>query len=174
MRKTKVAVVIGSLAALIFLALIYLVASRGQRSATRPDHSSRHLAQHYPIPKDFNSAELKSLKRRSLLGDPGAADRLREIYSNCLGHYSVANALRPSVSEAECRRAHSQWTEVAAANGSPAGIIQQYNAKAESDDCVEVYRAGYWLRKIPRNLMTQEPWVSETKRQAQREKACGW
>jgi hypothetical protein len=173
MRKTKVTFVIGLLATLIIAAAVYFAANHGQRT-TIQSQGSKHLAQHYPIPKDFSSYEVKSLKRRALLGDTDAADRLTEIYSNCLGHYAVANVPRPSISEAECKRGQYYWIEVAAYNGSTTAIMQQYNEKAESEDCLDVYQAGYWLRKIPRKLMSGEPWVSEAKRQAQREKACGW
>jgi hypothetical protein len=153
---------------------IYLEINPRIFSIRKNSRSSIHLTKHYPVPDNFNSREIKSLKRRALLGDGQAADHLREIYSNCLAHYAVANAPRPTVSEANCEREHYHWVEVAAINGSMAGIIQQYNFQAESADCEDVYRAGYWFRKIPHEHMTEELRVSEAKRQAQREKACGW
>lgn len=133
-----------------------------------------HLTKHYPIPADFNSVDMKALKRRALLGDGGAATQLQEIYSNCLGHYLIRGAPRPNVSEAECEKALYYWVEIAAVNGSLSGIMQHYNFLTESKDCQAVYRARYWLNKIPRQHMLEEPWISESERQMARENACGW
>lgn len=129
-----------------------------------------HLEREYPVPRDFQSPQMKRLEREALYGSPDAGRRLIEIYDNCIVRHE-AREPQGLPTEDTCRNEVNFWTETEAVNGDSAGIAREFSALILSKKCRDVYRARFWLQRIP-NYKTVEPWASDARRLDELERIC--
>lgn len=108
----------------------------------------KEVEDHYPIPSDFNSSEVRGLKRRALLGDNEATLKLSEYYENCMGQVQLIGDAGSHPPASECGREAHRWMEIAAQNGgNPVAAEYLFGRLVETGRCVDVYRARFWLER---------------------------
>jgi len=121
-----------------------------------------------PFRIDEKSAKIRNLMTQALAGSAPAAADLAEMYGHC--HKAGLSGDRLKV----CFESAKFWTDVAAENGSEAGIKYRINDLIATRQCREVLRAKYWYNKLISNKYSVKltPGFLDDLKEAQR--SCRW
>ena len=85
-------------------------------------------------------SELAPIGMKAVLGDRDASAAMtRAMTTDCA--YSAGG-------ESFCKGSRELFAMIDAENGNPDGMIAYANILSESDYCVDLYRAKFWLRRV--------------------------
>jgi hypothetical protein len=176
----------GAVAAILIVAMLAWQAVRDP-SARKPAASNlaaapaanpvdpriiEHINRDLPIPADFDSPQMRQLKRNALVGDAGAAFKLALFYDACVMHNKFLGRAASRPETAECLLAFDRWILIAAENGGSGAQRMLVPDSLESTQCEEVYRARFWFEKARRQ--GSRPGDTEYDEQlSSKEKSCG-
>jgi hypothetical protein len=125
--------------------LVAYIVRPAEKHRVEPFDIQGALDRGYPVPRNFNSPEMNTKRRKALLGDNVAAVELSEIYTNC----SVQNSqLGPSPSRPSTRICNAEflrWLEVAASHGEQFSQESAAEILARSKACGDIRRGRTYL-----------------------------
>lgn len=178
MRRKVIKIVFGVAAAFAIGATCVISFLYYRNDPNRPTRrinqaaSAKYSNRYFPVPVDYKSKDVLSVKRRALAGDQKQSGVLIGYYDNCLVRYEVGET-KGLPTESECKAELDFWIHIAAINGTSGAASREFNNLMNSRNCRSVYRARFWLLKIPRHT-SEEPWMSEDRRLQKIERDCGW
>ena len=144
-------------------------AARAQIDPGTIEHINREL----PVPSDFDSPQMRQLKRTALGGDAGAAFDLAEFYDACTMHNKFFGRAPGRPDTPECLRAYKSWIHIAAENGGSGAQGMLVAEGLKSTRCEDVYRARFWFDKSTRAGSAPEDALYR-KKISEKEKSCDW
>lgn len=132
-----------------------------------------HINRDLPIPADFDSPQMRQLKRDALVGDAGAAFKLALFYDACTMHNKFFGRAASRPETAECLLAFDRWIRIAAENGGSGAQRMLVPDSLESTQCEDVYRARFWFEKA-RHQGSRPGDAQYEEQLSRKEKSCGW
>jgi hypothetical protein len=111
----------------------------------------------------------RELVLQALRGSPDAASELIRINDVCMGH--AGSDEKHEVCSQEVKR----WTEIGLQNGSPMAAQMKVNELLQSQGCMDIYRAEYWLTRYRRSGAGNElMWKSDASAIERKKRSCSW
>jgi hypothetical protein len=132
-----------------------------------------HIKRELPVPADFDSPQMRQLKRTALSGDKAAAFQLADFYSACTMHNKFFGKAPGRPDTPECLRAYKGWIRITAENGGSGAQRMLIDDALKSSRCEEVYRARFWFEKARKQ--GSEPEDAQIENEiSEKEKYCVW